>query len=98
MRFLVLLDVRNNFPPDQAVAAQVAIGAQIQKIRQSGKVKELGIFAEKRGGFILGDFSSAEELFDLTSPIKDIVEFEAHALVSPETLGKFFEEYAHSHQ
>jgi hypothetical protein len=54
----------------------------------------MGIYAEKRGGFFLGDFNSAEELFNLTSPIKDFVEFEAHAFVDPDTLGKFFEEYA----
>ena len=48
MRFLTTAHVMENFPPNQALAAQQEIGAQLQRIMQSGKTEGMGVFAECR--------------------------------------------------
>jgi uncharacterized protein YciI len=66
-------------------------GKQLQEILQSGKVRASGVFADTRGGFFVLDVESAEEVFDLFSPVLDYIRIETHPLTTVEKLGEFLE-------
>ena len=44
------------------------LGPQLQKVMDSGKVREAGLLVGKRGGFFLVDVDNPEELFTLFGP------------------------------
>lgn len=91
MRFHVELIARDNFDPMSAVPVQKMIFAQLSKLVQSGRVKEHGIYSDERGGFLILDAESPEELFQMLSPIVDAMMFRAHPYVSITTLKSFFD-------
>jgi hypothetical protein len=66
-------------------------GRQLQQIMQSGKVRADGIFADGRGGFLVLEVDSAEELFDMFAPVVDYLRFETRPLTTVEKLQEFFE-------
>ncbi len=66
-------------------------GRQLQQIMQSGKVRADGVFADGRGGFLVLEVDSAEELFDLFAPIVDYARIETRPLTTAEKLVEFFE-------
>jgi muconolactone delta-isomerase len=77
---------------EQVLRVRQVVGAQFQRIQESGKVKAMRIFADARGGFILLDLDSPEELFDLLgAPIFDHFHVETHPVISVEKLAEFFE-------
>ena len=39
------------------------LGPQLQRIMESGKVREVGLLSSKRGGFFLVDIDAPEELY-----------------------------------
>ena len=76
-----------------AVPVQKVVFAQLNKLVQSGKVKEHGIYSEERGGFLILDAESPEELFEMISPLGDSMRVRAHPYVSMTTLKSFFDAY-----
>ena len=44
------------------------VGPQMQRVMESGKVREAGLLSSKRGGFFLVDIDAPEELYTLFGP------------------------------
>jgi hypothetical protein len=71
------------------------LGPQMQKIMESGKVREAGLLGGKRGGFFLVDIGAPEELYELLGPeVYDTCSVEAHPVVPIETAGGMFGQWA----
>jgi hypothetical protein len=93
MKFHVEMIARDNFDPMNAVPVQNMIFAQLNKLLQSGKVKEHGIYSDERGGFLILEAESPEELFEMIGPLIDAMKVRAHPYVSITTLKSFFGAY-----
>jgi hypothetical protein len=71
------------------------LGPQIQKVMESGKVREAGLLLGKRGGFFLVDIENPDELFTLFGPeLYDTCRVEAHPVMSMEAAGQMFGQWA----
>ena len=93
MQFLVQFEVFETFiAQDQIRTLRNRFGDQMGKILQSGKVLASGSFCDARGGFILLDVESSEEIFDLLgSALLDSCKIKTHPILSFDSLAKFFE-------
>ncbi len=77
---------------EEVLRVRQVIGQQMQKIQESGKVTQLRVFSDARGGFMVVDTDSPEELFELFgSAMIDHFHIETHPLITVETLAEFFE-------
>jgi hypothetical protein len=94
MRYMVIVRLREPIVGDLVPAAQQTVAAEMQKALSSGKVAETGVFADERGGFMILNADSAEELFEFTSGLLDVSSLEVHPLISAERLGEFFQQQA----
>jgi hypothetical protein len=79
---------------EQVLHLRKVIGAHLQRIFETGKVKASGIFVGVRGGFFVLDVDSSDELSEMIFPIVDYVRFETHPLIPIEKLGELFEKDA----
>ena len=79
---------------EQVLHIRQVIGAHLQRTYESGKVRASGIFVGERGGFLVLDVDSSDELFEMFFPIVDYVRIETHPLTSIEKLGELFEKDA----
>ena len=71
---------------------RIAAGAQFEKILASGKVEASGIFADRRGGFLLLNVDSGEELVDLLGRgLLENFHVESHPVVPFDKLQEYFE-------
>lgn len=69
MRFLVQIEAHDAIVGREADRQlRDAVGAQLQQVMSSGKVKEAGFLTDRRGGFFLIDIDAAEELYALFGP------------------------------
>ena len=93
MKFHVEMIVRDNFDPMSAVPIQKMIFAHLIKLIDSGKVMDHGIYSDERGGFLMVDAGTPEELFEMLSPLGDSMRIRAQPYVSMTTLKSFFEAY-----
>ena len=75
------------------------VAKQIEAISKSGKLKGGGIYASKRGGFLLLEIKEGKEMLELLgAPLIDHFRIETMPLISFEQLGEFFKEHPiHSH-
>jgi hypothetical protein len=70
------------------------IGPQMQKIMESGKVRESGLLSSKRGGFFLVDIDTPEELYELFGPeFYDTCRVDAQPVTSTEKAGEMFQKW-----
>jgi hypothetical protein len=70
------------------------IGPQMQKIMESGKVRESGLLSSKRGGFFLVDIDAPEELYELFGPeFYDTCRVDAQPVTSTEKAGEMFQRW-----
>ena len=70
------------------------IGPQMQKIMESGKVRESGLLSSKRGGFFLVDIDAPEELYELFGPeFYDTCRVDAQPVTSTEKAGEIFQRW-----
>ena len=70
------------------------LGPQLQKVMESGKVREAGLLTGKRGGFFLVDIDAPEELFELFGPeVYDTCRVDAQPVVPVETAGQIFQRW-----
>jgi hypothetical protein len=79
---------------EQVLHLRQVVGAHIQRIFETGKVRASGVFADERAGFFVLDVASSDELFEMFAPVVDYVRIETHPLTSVEKLGEFFEKDA----
>lgn len=63
-------------------------------IEADPRVKASGHFADGRGGFMLVEVNSAEEVLQLTGPFLDYVRFETHPVLPFSQILKVFEQAA----
>jgi hypothetical protein len=71
------------------------LGPQIQKVMESGKVRESGLLSSKRGGFFLVNIDAPEELYELFGPeFYDTCRVDAQPVTSVEKAGEMFERWA----
>ena len=71
------------------------VGPQMQRVMESGKVREAGLHSGKRGGFFLVDIDAPEELYTLFGPeFYDTCRIDAQPVVSIETAGEIFGQWA----
>jgi hypothetical protein len=70
------------------------IGPQMQKIMESGKVRESGLLSSKRGGFFLVEIDTPEELYELFGPeFYDTCRVDAQPVTSTEKAGEMFQRW-----
>jgi predicted sugar kinase len=93
MKFHVEIVARDNFSPLEAVQVQKMVYEQLNKILASGKVREHGVYSFERGGFLIAEAGSPEELFEMLGPLQDTMHIRAYPYVTVQTLGKFFQNY-----
>jgi len=95
MLFHVSAKTRDTVVLDDDKRVREAVGPHLQRMMQSGKVREAGIFSDTRGGFFLVDIDTPEELFELFGPEVDAnFEMEGHPVTSMEKIGEFFQRWA----
>ena len=96
MRFLLTFKVFDSIFRDEDVASiRQAVGAQLGKVHQSGKLVEGGMLADRRGGFFLVDVSESSEIYELLGGvIYDHCDVEVTPVISFEALADFFEKEA----
>ena len=68
-------------------------GEMVQRVGASGKAESVGIFPGKRGGYFVLNVDSAEELMELVGDAHEVFDVSWSPVVSPETLGDFFENH-----
>lgn len=69
MRFLVQIEAHDSITGREADRQlRDAVGPQLQRVMESGKVREAGFLTDRRGGFFLVDIEAAEELYALFGP------------------------------
>ena len=92
MKFHVTFTVRETFNLDQIAEVQNRLGATVQKLMQTGRVKESGVMLGDRHGFFVLEANSAEELFTWLAPLYDIAKPTIEPVVSFDLLPKLFGE------
>ena len=71
------------------------LGPQMQKIMESGKVRESGLLSSKRAGFFVVDIDAPEELYELFGPeVYDTCRVDAQPVTSIEKAGEMFQRWA----
>jgi hypothetical protein len=80
---------------EDLLALRQAVGRDVQRLQQSGKLKEFRAFSDARGGFMLVDIDSPGELRELIGfTMLDQFHLETHPVTTAEELAEFFEQDA----
>ncbi|HTY47393.1 MAG TPA: DUF3303 family protein [Methanomassiliicoccales archaeon] len=93
MRFHVEIIARENFEPMNAVPIQKMVFEQLNMLVESGKVKQYGIYADERGGFMIIEVDTPEELEEMLGPFFEPLKITAHPFVFLPTVKAFFDKY-----
>ncbi|MBI4249108.1 MAG: hypothetical protein HY611_06365 [Elusimicrobia bacterium] len=96
MQVFVKFEVFNTITDRQQILElRQLMGTQLRNIELSKKLKIGNIFADARGGFLLLDVQSNEEVFQLLgSVIIDHCHVETHPVITFQQLGDFFKKDA----
>jgi hypothetical protein len=95
MLFHVSAEIYPTINLDDDKRVRELVGPQLQKMMQSGKVREAGILSGTRGGFFLVDVEAPEELFELMGPeIYANFKSEVHPVTPLDTIGELFQRWA----
>src|SRR5512136_416782 len=94
MQLFVELEVFDTVIRDEDIRqVRNVFGKQMQKIIASGKMVANGFFAGKRGGYIILDANSAEEVVELLGIMIEYFHFKVHPVMPldkvPELFGKY---------
>ncbi len=76
---------------EQVMMIRQVAGSSLQQIFESGKLVANGVFADTRGGFVVLDVDSSDEVFDLFAPALDFLNLEVHPVITVDKLQEFFE-------
>jgi hypothetical protein len=95
MLFHVTFEVNEHIVlPEARTLRNEWLGPQMQKIMESGKVRESGLLSSKRGGFFLVDIDTPEELYELFGPeFYDTCRVDAQPVTSTEKAGEMFQRW-----
>ena len=95
MKYFIRFDVFKTITNDAEVKqVREGVGKQIQHVQNSGKLVAGGIFANKRGGFMLLNIDKPFDIYELLGgAILDKCDVEGHVVLSFEELGEFFRKY-----
>jgi hypothetical protein len=95
MLFHVSAEIYPTINLDDDKRLRALVGPQLQKMMQSGKVREAGILSGTRGGFFLVDVDAPEELFELFGPeIYANFKLEVHPVTPLDKIGELFQRWA----
>ena len=96
MKFLVTWKVFETLTQEQAKPLRAYAAEGFEQLSNSPKVKDLGIFGDARGGYmILDDVNSADEISEILGPeILDNNYVESHPIASVEGTTELFRQWA----
>jgi hypothetical protein len=95
MLFHVTIEVYEEVVLDGDKRLREMVGPHLPNIMGSGKVREAGILADKRGGFFLVDIDAPEELYELFGPeVYGSFAVDAQPVVPIEKAGEIFQRWA----
>lgn len=95
MLFHVTIEVYQDVVLDGDKRLREMVGPHLPNIMGSGKVREAGILAGKRGGFFLVDIDAPEELYELFGPeVYGSFAVDAQPVVPIEKAGEIFQSWA----
>jgi hypothetical protein len=95
MLFHVTIEVYEDVVLDGDKRLREMVGPHLPNIMGSGKVREAGILAGKRGGFFLVDIDAPEELYELFGPeVYGSFAVDAQPVVPIEKAGEIFQRWA----
>jgi hypothetical protein len=95
MLFHVTIEAYDNVVLDADKRLREMLAPQLQKVMESGKVREAGLLSSKRGAFFLLDIDAPEELYELFGPeVYGSFAVDAQPVTSMEKAGELFERWA----
>jgi hypothetical protein len=95
MRFHVSTEVRDTIVLDDDKRMREFLGPHFQRIMESDKLQDSGLFCGKRGGFLIVEVDAPEELFELLGPeIWANFEVDIQPLAPLERIGELFQQWA----
>jgi len=95
MQFLVTIEVHDAIVFEGDRRLREVIGPQLQKVMESGKVRESGFLGDKRAAFFLIDIDAPEEFYGLFGPeTYGTCKLEAHPIIPLEEGGRLFQQWA----
>lgn len=95
MRFHVTIEAYDNVVLDGDKRLRELVGPQLQKVMESGRVREAGLLGSKRGAFFLIDIDAPEELYGLFGPeVYGSFAVDSQPVVSIEKAEKLFQRWA----
>jgi hypothetical protein len=95
MLFHVSIEAYHDIVLDDDKRLREMVGPQLQKVMESGKVREAGILSRNRGGFFLVDIDAPEELQELFGPeVYGNFAVDAQPVTPVEKLGELFQRWA----
>ena len=93
--FHVTIEVFNDVVLDGDKRLREMVGPHLPNFMSSGKVREAGILANKRGGSFLVDIDAPEELYELIGPeVYGSFAVDAQPVVPIEKAGEIFQSWA----
>jgi hypothetical protein len=95
MLFHVSAEIHDTVILDDDKRVRELVGPQLQRLMESGKVREAGILSGTRGGFFLVDIDAPEELFELFGPeIYANFKLDVHPVTPLDKIGELFQRWA----
>ncbi len=94
MELFVELEVFDTIIRDEDIKrVRERFGAQLKKIMESGKVISSGFFSDKRGGFLILNVNSAEEVTELLGINIEFFHIKVHPTMPLEKVPELFVKY-----
>jgi hypothetical protein len=95
MRFFVKFEAFETvIGEDEVKRVREALGRQVQKVQNSGKLIEGGMFADKRGGFVIVDLDKSSDMLELLGgEVLDNCSVESHPMMHFEEIAEFFKKH-----
>ena len=94
MQLFIELEVFDTVVKDEDIRhVRNVFGKQMQKITASGKMDANGFFTEKRGGYMILNINSAEEVAELLGPMLEFFHFKVHPVMPLEKVPELFGKY-----
>jgi hypothetical protein len=95
MLFHVTIEAYSDVVLDADKRLREILSPQLQKVMESGKVREAGLLSSKRGAFFLLDIDAPEELYEVFGPeVYGSFAVDAQPVTSMETAGEMFRQWA----
>jgi len=96
MQFHVTFEAYESIIGNDVPALRKHAAAGIGRLMESGKVTSSGLFQGKRGGYVVINADSGEELFGLIADLVDAFKIDVTPVVGFEVLGDFFKNHPFS--